>query len=175
MVLESLDHAEARGARILGELLGYGASGDAYHITSPAEHGEGAQRAMRACLENGGIDPARVDYINAHGTSTPHNDLNEAIAIRAVFGSAADKIAVSSTKTMTGHLLGAAGGIEAVFTALALQGGVIPPTATLVTPDPEIDLDLPNTARKADLRVALSNAFGFGGTNATLILRRWES
>jgi 3-oxoacyl-[acyl-carrier-protein] synthase II len=173
VVLETLEHAEARGARILGELLGYGASGDAYHITSPAEHGEGAQRAMRACLEHGGIEPTRVDYINAHGTSTGQGDVAETEAVKAVFGEQARKLIFGSTKSMTGHLLGAAGGVEAVFTALAIRDQVSPPTINLRTPDPECDLDyVPNASRKLPIRVAMSNSFGFGGTNATLIFAR---
>jgi len=175
VVLETLEHAEARGARILGELLGYGASGDAYHITSPAEHGEGAQRAMRACLEHGGIEPTRVDYINAHGTSTGQGDVAETEAVKAVFGEQARKLIFGSTKSMTGHLLGAAGGIEAVFTVLAMRDQIAPPTANLFHQDPACKLDfVPLHARKMRIRGALSNSFGFGGTNATLVFRAFE-
>jgi 3-oxoacyl-[acyl-carrier-protein] synthase II len=169
VVLESLEHAEARGARILGELLGYGASGDAYHITSPAEHGEGAQRAMRACLEDGAIEPTRVGYVNAHGTSTEQGDVAETEAVKAVFGDHARKLVFGSTKSMTGHLLGAAGALEFGVSLLAATCGVIPPTINQFNPDPQCDLDsAPN--RKVDRRVdvAISNSFGFGGHNVTL-------
>jgi 3-oxoacyl-[acyl-carrier-protein] synthase II len=175
VVLESLEHAERRGARILGEVLGYGSSGDAYHITSPAEHGEGAQRAMRACLADGRIDPADVGYINAHGTSTEQGDIAETQAVKAVFGEQARKLIFGSTKSMTGHLLGAAGALEFGVALLASRCGVIPPTINQFTPDPQCDLDCaPN--RKVDRRVdvALSNSFGFGGHNVTLAVRRWE-
>ena len=174
VVLESLERAQARGARILGEIVGYGSSGDANHITAPAPQGEGAQRAMREAINMSGLSIEDVDYINAHGTSTPFNDKTETQAIRGVFGAHADKLLVSSTKSMTGHLLGAAGGVEAIFSALALEQGIIPPTLNLENPDPECDLDyVPLEARKADVSVALSNSFGFGGTNAVLMLRKY--
>lgn len=173
MVLEAYEHAKARGARIYCEVIGYGKGADAYHITAPTEDGSGAARCMRAALQDAGINPDEVDYINAHGTSTQLGDLAETRAIKTVFGNHAHKLMVSSTKSMTGHLLGAAGSVEAVFTALALARGAIPPTINLHEPDPECDLDyVPNTARDARIEVALSNSFGFGGTNATLIFRR---
>jgi 3-oxoacyl-[acyl-carrier-protein] synthase II len=169
VVLESLEYAEARGARILGELLGYGASGDAYHITSPAEHGEGAQRAMLACLSDGEIDPTRVDYINAHGTSTEQGDVAETEAVKAVFGDHARRLVFGSTKSMTGHLLGAAGALECAVSLLATTCGVIPPTTNQFTPDPECDLDCaPNHKVDREIDVSLSNSFGFGGHNVTL-------
>ena len=175
LVVESLAHARARGARIYCELAGYGANGDAYHITSPAPDGRGAAECMRLALASGGIDPLEVDYINAHGTATPYNDVNETQAIKAVFGEHAARIAVSSTKSMTGHLLGGAGGVEAVYTALALHHGWLPPTINYDEPDPECDLDyVPNTARQVRARVALSNSFGFGGANACIAFRRWD-
>lgn len=173
MVLEAYEHAKARSARIYCEVIGYGKGADAYHITAPTEDGSGAARCMRAALQDAGINPDEVDYINAHGTSTQLGDLAETRAIKTVFGNHAHKLMVSSTKSMTGHLLGAAGSVEAVFTALALARGAIPPTINLHEPDPECDLDyVPNTARDARIEVALSNSFGFGGTNATLIFRR---
>jgi 3-oxoacyl-[acyl-carrier-protein] synthase II len=169
VVLESLEHAEARGARILGELLGYGASGDAYHITSPAEHGEGAQRAMRACLEDGAIEPTRVGYVNAHGTSTEQGDVAETEAVKAVFGDHARKLVFGSTKSMTGHLLGAAGALEFGVSLLAATCGVIPPTINQFNPDPQCDLDsAPNRKVDRPVDVAISNSFGFGGHNVTL-------
>jgi 3-oxoacyl-[acyl-carrier-protein] synthase II len=175
VVLESLEHAQARGARILGEVLGYGLSGDAYHITAPAEHGEGAQRAIRACLADGRIDPAEVDYINAHGTSTEQGDIAETEAVKAVFGERARKLVFGSTKSMTGHLLGAAGALEFAISLLASRCGVIPPTINQFTPDPECDLDCaPNHKVERPVRVALSNSFGFGGHNVTLAVRRWD-
>jgi len=175
LVVESLAHARARGARIYCELAGYGANGDAYHITSPAPDGRGAAECMRLALASGGIDPLEVDYINAHGTATPYNDVNETQAIKAVFGEHAARIAVSSTKSMTGHLLGGAGGVEAVYTALALHHGWLPPTINYDEPDPECDLDyVPNSARQVRARVALSNSFGFGGANACIAFRRWD-
>ena len=175
LVLETLEHALARGARIYCELVGYGLTNDAHHITAPSPGGEGAVRCMKMCLRSAGLAPEDVDYINAHGTSTPTNDVTETEAIKTAFGDHARKLMISSTKSMTGHLLGAAGGLEAVITARALHEGWVPPTANLVTPDPECDLDyVPNTARRADLKVALSNAFGFGGTNSTLAFRKWE-
>ncbi len=175
VVLESLDHAEARGARILGEVLGYGLSGDAYHITSPAEHGEGAQRAMRACLADGRVDPKDVDYINAHGTSTEQGDIAETEAVKAVFGDQARRLVFGSTKSMTGHLLGAAGALEFAVSLLSATCGVIPPTINQFDPDPSCDLDCaPNRKVERRVGVALSNSFGFGGHNVTLAVRRWE-
>jgi 3-oxoacyl-[acyl-carrier-protein] synthase II len=172
VVLESLEHAERRGARILGEVLGYGSSGDAYHITSPAENGEGAQRAMRACLADGRIDPKDVGYINAHGTSTEQGDIAETQAVKAVFGEHARKLIFGSTKSMTGHLLGAAGALEFGVSLLAATCGVIPPTINQFTPDPQCDLDCaPNRKVERQVDVALSNSFGFGGHNVTLVLR----
>jgi 3-oxoacyl-[acyl-carrier-protein] synthase II len=176
VVLESLDHALARGARIYAEVVGYGNTNDAHHITSPPPGHEGAARCMSLALRSAGMVAEDVDYINAHGTSTPANDGNETQAIRTVFGAHADKLLVSSTKSVTGHLLGAAGGIEAVFTVLALAQGVAPPTATLENADPACDLDyVPRESRAAPLRAALSNAFGFGGTNAVLLFRRLDA
>jgi 3-oxoacyl-[acyl-carrier-protein] synthase II len=176
VVLESLEHAERRGARILGEVLGYGLSADAYHITSPAEHGEGAQRAMRACLEDGQIDPKDVGYINAHGTSTPQGDVAETEAVKAVFGEQARRLVFGSTKSMTGHLLGAAGALEFGVSLLVATCGLIPPTINQFTPDPECDLDsAPNQKVERRVDVALSNSFGFGGHNVTLAVRRWEA
>jgi 3-oxoacyl-[acyl-carrier-protein] synthase II len=176
VVLESLEHAERREARILGEVLGYGLSGDAYHITSPAEGGEGAQRAMRSCLENGNIDPKDVGYVNAHGTSTPQGDIAETQAVKAVFGEQARKLVFGSTKSMTGHLLGGAGALEFAVSLLASTCGVIPPTINQFTPDPECDLDsAPNRKVERRVDVALSNSFGFGGHNVTLAVKRWEA
>lgn len=175
VVLETLEHATARGARIYAELLGYGATTDAHHVTAPSPGGTGAARCMARAIQVAGVAPTDVEYINAHGTSTPANDVAETQAIRAIFGAHADRIPVSSTKGATGHLLGAAGGLEAVLTALALHHGVVPPTANYTTPDPECDLDyVGEGARACAPRVALSNAFGFGGTNSTLLMRRWE-
>ncbi len=175
LVLETASAALARGAKIYAEVIGYGATADAYHITAPAPEGEGAARCMRLALEDAGLQPEDVEYINAHGTSTPYNDVNETQAIKKVFGEHAYRLAVSSTKSQIGHLLGAAGGVEAAYTALSLQRGVIPPTINYEEPDPECDLDyVPNRARVAPIRIALSNSFGFGGTNACLALRRWE-
>ncbi len=175
LVLEALDHARARGARIHGELVGYGATDDAYHIAAPLDDGAEAARCMRLALAEAGLTPEEVGYINAHGTSTPLNDVTETRAIRAALGEAADDIAVSSTKSVTGHLLGAGGALEAAFTLKALQEGILPPTMNLDDPDPECDLDyVPNVAREASVRVALSNSFGFGGHNACLAFRRWE-
>lgn len=174
VVLERLEHAVARGAPIHAEVLGYGLSSDAHHITAPPEDGGGARLCMRRALEDAGLKPRDVDYVNAHGTSTPLNDRVETQAIRAVFGEEADRLLVSSTKSMTGHALGAAGGIEAIFTALALREGTVPPTINYETPDPACDLDyVPNVARVASVRAALSNSFGFGGTNASLLLGRY--
>jgi len=173
VVLEEYEHAKARGARIYCEVVGYGLSADAFHMTAPSEDGDGAFRCMRNALKDAGIEPGAVDYINAHGTSTPLGDIAETKAVKRVMGAHAGKVAVNSTKSMTGHLLGAAGGIEAVFTALAIRDQVSPPTINLRTPDPECDLDyVPNVARKMPIRVALSNSFGFGGTNATLVMAR---
>ena len=175
LILEERDRALKRGAKIYAEVIGYGANGDAYHITAPAPEGEGAARCMRLALKDAGISPTEVDYINAHGTSTEYNDANETQAIKKVFGEQAFKLAVSSTKSMTGHLLGAAGAVEGVFSVLTLQQGIIPPTINYENPDPECDLDyVPNQARRADVRVVLSNSFGFGGTNACVIFRRAE-
>ena len=173
VILESLEHARRRDARIYAEVIGYGMTGDAHHMTAPDPEGDGAARAMALALKTGRLAPSDVGYINAHGTSTPYNDRFETLAIKRVFGDHARKLAVSSTKSMTGHLLGAAGGVEAIATVLALHHGVLPPTINYETPDPECDLDyIPNQARKQDVEVALSNAFGFGGTNATLAFRK---
>jgi len=173
VVLEELEHAKARGARIYCELAGYGASADAHHMTAPPEDGDGGFRAMRNALRDAGLESAAIDYINAHGTSTPLGDVAETRAIKRLLGDRAAKVAVNSTKSMTGHLLGAAGGVEAVFTALAIRDQVSPPTINLRNPDPDCDLDyVPNAARKMPIRAALSNSFGFGGTNATLVLAR---
>ncbi|MDA8100556.1 MAG: beta-ketoacyl-ACP synthase II [Nitrospiraceae bacterium] len=175
VVLEELEFAKKRGATILAEVVGYGMSGDAYHITSPAPGGEGAARCMAMAIKDAGIAPAEVGYINAHGTSTKYGDELETMAIKTVFGDHASKVPVSSTKSMTGHLLGAAGGVEAVITVLSLLRGILPPTINLETPDPECDLDfVPNKARNQQVDVALSNSFGFGGTNATLVFRRFR-
>ncbi len=173
VVLEEYEHAKKRGARIYCELVGFGMSGDAYHMTSPPEDGEGAARCMRNALRNAGLNPDQVQYVNAHGTSTPLGDKAETFAVKAAFGDHARKFAVSSTKSMTGHLLGAAGGIEAVYSALAIHHQVAPPTINLVTPDPECDLDyVPNTPRQMKIDVAISNSFGFGGTNGTLVFHK---
>ena len=172
LVLEELEHAKARGARVYCELSGYGMSADAFHITAPPEDGDGAARSMLNALKNAGMATTDIDYINAHGTSTPLGDLAECTALKRAFGAHAYKLAVSSTKSMTGHLLGAAGGIEAVFTVLAMRDQIAPPTANLVDVDPKCDLDfVPRVARKMSIRAALSNSFGFGGTNATLAFR----
>ena len=173
LVLEEYEHAKARGARIYCELAGYGMSADAHHITAPCEDGDGALRCMANAMRNGGINRDEVDYINAHGTSTPLGDIAETVAVKRCFGDHARKLAVSSTKSMTGHLLGAAGGIEAVFSILAIRDQVAPPTINLVNQDPQCDLDyVPNTARPMDIEWVLSNSFGFGGTNGTLVFRR---
>jgi 3-oxoacyl-[acyl-carrier-protein] synthase II len=175
LVLESLDHALRRDARIYAELIGYGLTGDAHHMTAPEPSGDGAARAMAAALRDAGVDVSVVGYVNAHGTSTPYNDKFETLAIKRVFGDHARHLAVSSTKSMTGHMLGAAGGVEAIATALALYHGVLPPTINYETPDPECDLDyVPNQARKQHVEFAISNAFGFGGTNATLAFRAYS-
>jgi 3-oxoacyl-[acyl-carrier-protein] synthase II len=174
VVLESLEHARRRGARIYAEVVGYGMTADAHHMTAPDPEGDGAMRAMAAAVRDSGLRPEDVGYINAHGTSTPYNDRTETLAIKRVFGEHARRLAVSSTKSMIGHLLGAAGGVEAVATILALHHGILPPTVNYERPDPECDLDyVPNQARKAAIAAALSNGFGFGGTNATLAFRRW--
>ncbi|PLR97617.1 beta-ketoacyl-ACP synthase II [Bacillus sp. T33-2] len=175
VVLEELEHALARGAKIYAEIVGYGATGDAYHITAPAPEGEGGARAMKMAIDDAGMKPEEVGYINAHGTSTEYNDKFETMAIKAVFGEHAYKLAVSSTKSMTGHLLGAAGGIEAIFTVLALKEGILPPTINYETPDPECDLDyVPNEARRQEIKAAISNSLGFGGHNATIAFRKYE-
>ena len=175
LILEERERALKRGAKIYAEIIGYGANGDAYHMTAPAPEGEGAGRCMNLALKDAGIQPTDVDYINAHGTSTEYNDVNETLAIKRVFGGHARKLAVSSTKSMTGHLLGAAGAVEGVYSVLTLHRGTIPPTINYEHPDPECDLDyVPNQGRKADVRVVLSNSFGFGGTNACVVFRRSE-
>lgn len=174
LILESLDHARARGARILGEIIGFGASSDAYHITSPDPEGKGAALAMSKAMEEGGVTADSIDYINAHGTSTPLNDKFETLAIKRAFSDAARQVAISSTKSMTGHLLSAAGAVEAIATVLALRDDIIPPTIGYQCPDPECDLDyVPNVARRTPVRLALSNSLGFGGHNGTLCLRKW--
>lgn len=174
LILESLEHALARGAKIYAEMAGYGMSGDGYHMTSPPPDGDGAARCMQAAIADAGIQPSQIDYINAHGTSTPLNDLYETRAIKTVFGEFARKVPVSSTKSMTGHLLGGAGGIETVFTSLILTHDILPPTINLDNPDEECDLDyIPNVARKAVVTYAMTNSFGFGGTNAALILKKY--
>ncbi len=175
VILEEYEHAKRRGAPILAEVVGFGMSSDAYHISAPSEDGDGAIRAMQAALDDASLNPEDVDYINAHGTSTPAGDIVETIAIKGVFGDHAQKVMVSSTKSMTGHLLGAAGGLEFGISVLSLVNGVVPPTINLDNPDPENDLDyVPHTAREADVRVALTNSFGFGGTNACLAVRRLD-
>jgi 3-oxoacyl-[acyl-carrier-protein] synthase II len=172
LVLEDLAHAKARGAAIYAEVAGYGMSGDAFHISAPSEDGDGPARVMANTLKDAGASPEEIQYINAHGTSTPHGDRIETTAVKRVFGSHAKKLAISSTKSMTGHLLGAAGGYEAGVLALAMRHGVIPPTINYATPDLDCDLDYtPNTAREVRLRAAISNSFGFGGTNACLLMR----
>lgn len=175
LILEELEHALKRGAKIYAEVLGYGLNADAYHITAPSPDGEGAALCMELALKDAGVTPQEIDYINAHGTGTPLNDVAETKAIKKVFKEHAYKLMVSSTKSMTGHLLGGAGGLEAVITVLALYEGIVPPTINLEEPDPECDLDyVPNHARKANIKIALSNAFGFGGTNACLVFKKWE-
>lgn len=175
VVLEEMEHALARGAKIYAEIVGYGATGDAYHITAPAPGGEGGARAMKMALNDGGLKPEDIDYINAHGTSTEYNDKYETMAVKEVFGDHAYKLAISSTKSMTGHLLGAAGGVEAIFSLLALRDGIIPPTINYETPDPECDLDyVPNKARKQELKAVMSNSLGFGGHNATIVLKKFD-
>lgn len=176
LVLEELEHAKKRGANIIAEVVGYGMSADAHHITAPSPGGEGASRCMKNALKDGGIDPSEVGYINAHGTSTGQGDIAETMAIKTVFGEHAYKLAVSSTKSMTGHLLGATGGIEAIAIAYALRDQILPPTINLENPDPECDLDyVPNVARKAPVEVAVSNTFGFGGHNASIVMKRYKS
>ena len=175
VILEELEFALKRGSKIYGELIGYGYTGDAYHMTAPPPEGEGAARCMQMAIKDAGIRPEDVDHINAHGTSTPLNDLTETQAIKTVFGQHAKKVAISATKSMTGHLLGAAGSTEAIFTLLAIRDSILPPTINYEVPDPECDLDyVPNVARRQPLTVAMSNAFGFGGTNATLIFRKFS-
>lgn len=176
VVLEELEHALAREAKIYAEIVGYGATGDAYHITAPAPEGEGGARAMKMALEDSGLNPEEIDYINAHGTSTEYNDKYETIAIKTIFGEHAYNLAVSSTKSMTGHLLGAAGGVEAIFTVKAIKEGILPPTINYETPDPECDLDyVTNQARKREINAAISNSLGFGGHNATIAFKKYEA
>jgi len=175
LILEELEFALRRKAKIYAELIGFGYTGDAYHITAPPPDGEGAARCMKMAIRDAGLTPEEVDYINAHGTSTPLNDVTETIAIKTVFGEHAKKIPISATKSMTGHLLGAAGSTEAIFTILSIRDGILPPTINYEEPDPECDLDyVPNQARRQKIRVGMSNAFGFGGTNATLIFKKFE-
>src|SRR5881628_1784204 len=175
VILEELGHAVRRGARIYAEVAGYGLSGDAYHVSTPAEDGDGPMRVMLRAIEDAGVDPSAIDYVNAHGTSTPLGDVAETRAIKKVFGARARKMTVSSTKSMTGHLLGGAGGLETAIVALAVHHDLVPPTINYTTPDPECDLDyVPNEARKMPVRYALNNSFGFGGTNAALVLKKHE-
>ena len=175
LILEELEHARRRGAHIYAEIVGYGMSSDAYHMTAPSEDGDGARRVMAMAVRKAGVAPSDVDYINAHGTSTPYNDRLETLAIRNCFGEHADKLAISSTKSMTGHLLGGAGGLEAGITTLAVHHQIVPPTINLDNPDPECDLDyVPHQNRQMPIRYALSNSFGFGGTNAALLFKRFE-
>lgn len=175
LILESLEHAQARGARIYGEIVGYGCTCDASHITAPDPEGSGAARAMALAIQDAGLRPEDVDYINAHGTSTPLGDKCETLAIKRTFGEHAYKLAVSSTKSMTGHLLGGAGAIEAIISTLAIRDGVLPPTINIESPDPDCDLDyVPNKARKAEVKVVMSNSFGFGGHNATIVIKKFE-
>ena len=175
LVLETEEHAKSRGATILGELAGYGATNDAFHVTQPAEGGAGAVKAMQLAIEDAGAKPEEVDYINAHGTSTPYNDKNETVAIKTVFGDHARKLKISSTKSMTGHLLGASGGIEAIAALKAIEKQIIPPTINYMTPDPDCDLDyVPNTAEETQINSVLSNTFGFGGHNAVVFMRKWQ-
>ncbi|MEK4522856.1 beta-ketoacyl-ACP synthase II [Psychrobacillus sp. FSL W7-1457] len=173
LILEEYEHAVARGAKIYAEIIGYGSTGDAHHITAPAPEGEGAARAMKQALDDAGVSPEKIDYINAHGTSTPYNDQFETMAVKSVFGEHAYNLAMSSTKSMTGHLLGAAGGVEAIFSVLALHEGILPPTTNLETPDPLCDLDyVPNEARKEEIDYAMSNSLGFGGHNASILFKK---
>ncbi|MDQ0483432.1 beta-ketoacyl-ACP synthase II [Guptibacillus hwajinpoensis] len=174
LVIESLESAEKRGAKIYGEIVGYGSTGDAYHVTAPAPDGEGGARAMKQAIDDAGLSPSDIGYINAHGTSTDYNDKFETAAIKSVFGEHAYKLAVSSTKSMTGHLLGAAGAVEGVFCAKVLEEGILPPTINYETPDPDCDLDyVPNTARKAEVNAVMNNSLGFGGHNATLVFKKF--
>jgi 3-oxoacyl-(acyl-carrier-protein) synthase len=176
LVIESLDHAQARGVTILGEIIGYGQTTDAHHITAPAEGGSGAARAMTLALKDANLRPAEIDYISAHGTATQLNDASETTAIKAVMGDHAYDLAVSSTKSMTGHVMGATGAIESIFCLLAIRDRILPPTINYETPDPECDLDyVPNKARPGRVRVALNNAFGFGGHNAVLVIKEFEA
>ena len=175
MILESLEHALERGATIVAELVGFGQSADAYHMTAPAPEGAGAQLAIRAALEDGGLEPSDIDYINAHGTSTPANDVNETLAVKAVFGDAARDLVMGSTKSMTGHQLGAAGAVEAVISIMAIDRQTVPPTINLDTPDPECDLDyVPHQPRNVPVNTAVSTSFGFGGHNSVLVFRRFS-
>ncbi len=175
LVIEEMNHALERGAHIYAELAGYGLSGDAYHVSAPDPEGTGAISCMKMAIETSGLKPEDVDYINAHGTSTHLNDLSETRAVKSLFGDHAHRLAISSTKSMTGHLLGGTGGVEAIYSVLTIKNGVIPPTINYVTPDPECDLDyVPNEARKADVKVAMSNSFGFGGTNGTLLFKAFK-
>lgn len=175
VVLEELEHARKRGAKIYGEVIGFGMSADAFHMTAPPEDGEGAARCMRIAMQDAGVNPQEVDYINAHGTSTPLGDLAETTATKTVFGDQAYKVAISSTKSMTGHLLGAAGGVEAIFCLLSIRDSIIPPTINLDNPSDDCDLDyVPNSARETDVNIAISNSFGFGGTNGTLVFRKFS-
>ena len=175
MILEELEHARQRGADILAEVVGFGLSGDGFHMAAPPEDGNGAVRCMQMALDDAGLEPGDIDYVNAHGTSTPLNDVVETRAIKTVFGAHAYKLAVSSTKSMIGHMLGGAGGIESVFMALSIKNQIVPPTVNLENPDPECDLDyVPNTARETLIRAAISNSFGFGGTNAVLVMKKFE-
>ncbi|MBU8908961.1 beta-ketoacyl-ACP synthase II [Desertibacillus haloalkaliphilus] len=176
LILESLESAEARGATIYAEIVGYGATGDAYHVTAPAPEGEGGARAMKQAIEDAGIDINEIDYLNAHGTSTPYNDKYETLATKSVFGEHANRLAISSTKSMTGHLLGAAGAVEAILTTKAIKESIVPPTINYETPDPDCDLDyIPNESRQMEVRAAVSNSLGFGGHNATLVFKAYRS
>lgn len=175
LILEELEHAKARGAKIYAEIVGYGSTGDAYHITAPAPGGEGGIRAMKMAIADAGLTPDQIDYINAHGTSTDYNDKYETLGIKAVLGDHAYNVAISSTKSMTGHLLGAAGGVEAIFSVLAIKDSVVPPTINLETPDPECDLDyVPNQSRQKEVNVVMSNSLGFGGHNATIVFKKYQ-
>ena len=174
LIIEELEHAKKRGANIIAEILGYGCTNDAYHITAPAPEGEGSARCMKMAIDDAGISPQEIDYVNAHGTSTEYNDKYETVAIKTVFGEHAGKLAVSSTKSMTGHLLGAAGAVEAIITAMSLKEGFLPPTINYRTPDPECDLDyVANEGRKKEITYAISNSLGFGGHNATITLKKY--
>jgi 3-oxoacyl-[acyl-carrier-protein] synthase II len=175
VVLEELEHALARGAKIYAEIVGYGATGDAYHITAPAPGGEGGARAMKMAINDSGLAPEEIDYLNAHGTSTEYNDKYETLAVKEVFGDHAYQLPMSSTKSMTGHLLGAAGGVEAIFSVLAIRDSILPPTINYETPDPECDLDyVVNSARSKEIKAAMSNSLGFGGHNATIVFKKYE-